>query len=116
LFFAMLLGAALQITNMFGDTLSEILVLNWVSRDFWVELCINYLLSQISETLFILTIPFFLRRFVSNKLWFFSMIVWVLRFALFEIQDQELFSSILRWIHLSNILRSLFWKSWQIVK
>jgi NHS family xanthosine MFS transporter len=28
LFFAMLLGAALQITNMFGDTLSEILVLN----------------------------------------------------------------------------------------
>jgi NHS family xanthosine MFS transporter len=27
--FAMLLWAALQITNMFGDTLSEILVLNW---------------------------------------------------------------------------------------
>jgi hypothetical protein len=32
--FAMLLGAALQITNMFGILLSEILVLILVSRDF----------------------------------------------------------------------------------
>jgi NHS family xanthosine MFS transporter len=54
------------------------------------------LLSQISETLFILTIPFFLRRFGIKQVMIFSMIAWVLRFALFgiEIQDQELFSNI----------------------
>ncbi len=40
-------------------------------------------ISQISETLFILAIPFFLRRFGIKQVMFFSMIAWVLRFGLF---------------------------------
>ena len=40
-------------------------------------------ISQISETLFILTIPFFLKRFGIKKVMLFSMIAWVLRFGLF---------------------------------
>ena len=42
-------------------------------------------LSQISETLFILTIPFFLKRFGIKIVMLFSMIAWVLRFAFFGI-------------------------------
>ena len=40
-------------------------------------------ISQISETLFILAIPFFLRRFGIKQVMLFSMIAWVLRFGLF---------------------------------
>lgn len=36
-----------------------------------------------SETLFILTIPFFLKRFGIKKVMIFSMVAWVLRFGLF---------------------------------
>ena len=39
-------------------------------------------ISQISETLFILTIPFFLRHFGIKKVMALSMIAWVLRFFL----------------------------------
>jgi NHS family xanthosine MFS transporter len=41
-------------------------------------------ISQISETLFILAIPFFLKRFGIKKVMLFSMIAWVLRFGLFS--------------------------------
>ena len=40
-------------------------------------------ISQISETLFILAIPFFLKKFGIKKVMLFSMIAWVLRFGLF---------------------------------
>ncbi|HET7898611.1 MAG TPA: MFS transporter, partial [Flavisolibacter sp.] len=40
-------------------------------------------ISQISETLFILAIPFFLRRFGIKQVMLISMIAWVLRFGLF---------------------------------
>ena len=41
--------------------------------------------SQISETLFILTIPFFLRRFGIKKVMLMSIFAWVFRFGLFAI-------------------------------
>jgi NHS family xanthosine MFS transporter len=41
-------------------------------------------ISQISETLFILTIPFFLKRFGIKIIMLFSMFAWVLRFAFFS--------------------------------
>jgi NHS family xanthosine MFS transporter len=40
-------------------------------------------LSQISETLFILAIPFFLKRFGIKQVMLISMLAWVLRFGLF---------------------------------
>jgi NHS family xanthosine MFS transporter len=40
-------------------------------------------ISQISETLFILAIPFFLKRFGIKKVMLISMLAWVLRFGLF---------------------------------
>jgi NHS family xanthosine MFS transporter len=43
--------------------------------------------SQISETLFILTIPFFLDRFGIKKVMLMSIFAWVLRFALFGLGD-----------------------------
>lgn len=85
--FAMLLGAALQITNMFGDTFIRDFGSNPIYKGtFGVEHSVFIIsLSQISETLFILTIPFFLKRFGIKQVMIFSMIAWVLRFALFGI-------------------------------
>ena len=41
-------------------------------------------ISQISETVFSLAVPFFLKRFGIKKVMLFSMIAWVLRFSLFS--------------------------------
>jgi NHS family xanthosine MFS transporter len=46
-------------------------------------------ISQVSETLFILTIPFFLKRFGIKKVMLFSMLAWVLRFGLFSYGNPE---------------------------
>jgi NHS family xanthosine MFS transporter len=84
--FSMFLGAALQLTNMYGDTF-----LNDFSKvpEYQDSFVIKYStiimsISQISETVFILTIPFFLKRFGIKKVMLFSMIAWVLRFGLFS--------------------------------
>lgn len=83
--FAMLLGAALQITNAFGGSFLE--SFNTTHPDtFGVKHPIVLLsISQMSETLFILTIPFFLRKFGIKKVMMISMFAWVLRFGLFSI-------------------------------
>ncbi|MBW7932687.1 MAG: MFS transporter, partial [Gemmatimonadaceae bacterium] len=44
-------------------------------------------ISQISETLFILTIPFFLQKFGIKKVMLLSMFAWVFRFGLFAVGD-----------------------------
>lgn len=83
--FAMFLGAALQITNMFGNPfLGDFGKTPEYAESFAVKHSnILISLSQISETLFILAIPFFLRRFGIKQVMLISMIAWVLRFALF---------------------------------
>jgi MFS transporter, NHS family, xanthosine permease len=83
--FAMLLGAALQLTNAYGDTFLHDFANIPVYKDL---VAVRYpaiimSISQISETLFILTIPFFLRKFGIKKVMIFSMVAWVLRFGLF---------------------------------
>lgn len=83
--FSMLLGAALQITNTFGTPF-----LSSFAQEYADSLAVRYptillSLSQISETLFILSIPFFLSRFGIKTVMLMSMLAWVLRFALFGI-------------------------------
>jgi NHS family xanthosine MFS transporter len=83
--FAMFLGAALQITNAFGGSFLESFKTT-LPDSFGVKHS-NLLLSisQISETLFILTIPFFLRKFGIKKVMLISIFAWVFRFGLFAI-------------------------------
>ena len=83
--FALLLGAALQLTNAYGDTFLHDFATVPVFKD---TLAVKYpaiimSISQMSETLFILAIPFFLRRFGIKQVMLFSMMAWVLRFGLF---------------------------------
>lgn len=83
--FSMFLGAALQLTNMYGDTyLSDFGKIPEFADSFIVkQSTIIMSLSQVSETLFILAIPFFLKRFGIKHVMLMSMLAWVLRFALF---------------------------------
>lgn len=84
--FSMFLGAALQLTNMYGDTfLNDFGKVPEYQDSFVIKYStIIMSISQISETVFILTIPFFLKRFGIKKVMLFSMIAWVLRFGLFS--------------------------------
>lgn len=84
--FAMFLGAALQLTNMYGDSyLDDFKNFPQYADSFVVKYStIIMSISQISETLFILAIPFFLKRFGIKKVMLFSMFAWVLRFGLFS--------------------------------
>ncbi|WP_411751340.1 nucleoside permease [Serratia sp. (in: enterobacteria)] len=80
--FAMLLGAALQITNTFGNPFLHDFSLNPLYQD---SLSVRYpsvllSLSQISEVFFILTIPFFLRKYGIKQVMLISMAAWTLRF------------------------------------
>jgi len=89
LIFAMLLGAALQLTNAYGDTFLHDFATEPQFKD---TLAVKYpaiimSISQISETLFILAIPFFLRRFGIKTVMVISMLAWFLRFGLFAYGD-----------------------------
>jgi NHS family xanthosine MFS transporter len=83
--FSMFLGAALQLTNMYGDAfLSDFANIPEYADSFVVKYStIIMSISQISETLFILAIPFFLKRFGIKQVMLISMLAWVLRFGLF---------------------------------
>lgn len=83
--FSLFLGAALQLTNMYGDTfLSDFGNIPKYADSFGVKYSTVILsISQISETLFILAIPFFLKRYGIKKVMLLSMFAWVLRFGLF---------------------------------
>lgn len=84
--FSMLLGAALQLSNMYGDA-----YLSSFPKDSIVEKysTIIYSISQVSETIFILTIPFFLRRFGMKQVMLFALIAWVLRYGFFAVGEQS---------------------------
>lgn len=84
--FSMLLGGALQLTNMYGDAYVDSFKEIPMYAD---SLVVKYStivisISQISETLFILAIPFFLKRFGIKKVMLISLFAWVLRFGLFS--------------------------------
>jgi MFS transporter, NHS family, xanthosine permease len=87
--FSMMLGAALQLTNMYGDAFLSGFSSNPAYKDSFVVKYSTIILSisQMSETLFILTIPFFLKRFGIKSVMLFAMLAWVLRFGLFAYGD-----------------------------
>lgn len=87
--FSMFLGGALQLTNAYGDVfLDEFKHFPKYADSFVVEYStIIMSISQISETLFILAIPFFLKRFGIKQVMLISMLAWVLRFGLFAYGD-----------------------------
>ena len=83
--FSMCLGAALQLTNAYGDVyLDDFKNVPEYANSFVIRYStIIMSISQISETLFILAIPFFLKRFGIKNVMLISMLAWVLRFGLF---------------------------------
>jgi NHS family xanthosine MFS transporter len=82
--FSTLLGVCLQITNMFADTYIHSFDKNPLyANSLAVKVpAVIISISQMSETLFILTIPFFLQRLGIKKVMIMSMVAWCLRFGL----------------------------------
>lgn len=87
LIFSTLLGCVLQISNMWGDQFLQSFG-DEFADSFVTEHSLVFLsFSMVSEALFILTIPWFLKMFGIKKVMLLSMIAWVLRFAFFGIGD-----------------------------
>lgn len=85
--FSMFLGISLQITNGFANPfISSFEAIAEYANTFGVQHSnILISLSQISETLCILLIPFFLRKYGIKKVMLIAMTAWVLRFGFFAI-------------------------------
>ena len=83
--FSMLLGASLQITNGYANPFITGFKEMPEFANTWGANNANAIISisQISETLCILLIPFCMRRFGIKKVMLISMSAWVLRFGLF---------------------------------
>ncbi|ORF45264.1 nucleoside permease [Gilliamella apicola] len=95
--FAMLLGAILQITNTFGGAFLHDFGKN---PEFKNSLIVQYpaillSVSQMAEVAFILTIPFFLKKFGIKKVIMISLIAWTIRFGLFAFGDPTPFGFVL---------------------
>ncbi|MGK9175032.1 nucleoside permease [Yokenella regensburgei] len=95
--FSMLLGAELQITNMFGNTFLHSFDANPLFADSFIVTHASVLMSisQISETVFILAIPFFLGRYGIKNVMLMSIVAWMLRFGLFAYGDPTPFGTVL---------------------
>lgn len=87
--FSMCLGAALQLTNAYGDVfLDEFKFFPKYADSLIVKYSTIILaVSQVSEALFILAIPYFLKRFGIKTVMLISMLAWVLRFAFLGLGD-----------------------------
>lgn len=87
--FSMFLGAALQLTNAYGDVFIDEFKFfpKYENLKVVQYSTIIMSISQISETVFILAIPFVLRKFGIKRVMLISMSAWVLRFGLFAYAD-----------------------------
>ena len=99
--FSLLLGAALQITNAFGGAFLDDFKQSYPDSFGVKHPNLLLSISQISETLFILTIPYFLHRFGIKRVMLMSMIAWVFRFGLFGIGNP---GDGLHWLVISMII------------
>jgi NHS family xanthosine MFS transporter len=87
LIFSMLLGCVLQISNMWGDGFLQDFRGEYPDSFVVKHSLVFISFSMVSEALFILSIPFFLKKFGIKKVMLLSMLAWVLRFAFFGIGD-----------------------------
>lgn len=87
--FSMLLGVSLQITNGYANPYISFFKGLPEFADAWAAQNANALISisQISETLCILLIPFCLKKFGIKGVMLMSMFAWVFRFGLFGFGD-----------------------------
>lgn len=85
--FSMLLGGCLQITNGYATPFIHSFAseAQYAGTFGVAHANILYSLSQISETLCILLIPFFLSRFGIKRVMLIAMLGWVLRFGFFAV-------------------------------
>ena len=83
--FSMLLGVSLQITNGFANPfITSFSAIPEYANTFGVQHANALIsLSQVSETLCILLIPFALKHFGIKRVMLIAMLAWVLRFGLF---------------------------------
>ena len=93
--FSLLLGGSLQLTNAYGDSFLQDATVFPVGELINNFSTIILSVSQISETLFILAIPFFMKRFGIKNVMLFSMLAWVLRFGLFGLADNSILGFVL---------------------
>ena len=88
--FSMLLGMCLQVTNGYATPfLSHFAGAGYADSFVANNSTLITSISQISEALCILMIPFFLRRFGIKIVMLISMLAWVLRFGLFGIGSPD---------------------------
>ena len=90
--FSMLLGASLQITNGYANTFLGSFGNNPQYADTFAVKNSNALISisQLSETLCILLIPFFMKRFGIKKVMLIAMFAWVFRFGFFGLGTPDM--------------------------
>ena len=90
--FSILLGASLQITNGYANMFLGSFAHNPLLADTFAVKNSNALLaiSQASETLCILLIPFCMRKFGIKKVILIAMFAWVLRFGFFGIGSPDM--------------------------
>jgi NHS family xanthosine MFS transporter len=99
--FAVLLGICLQITNSYGS-----MFIGSFAEGYPDSFAVRYnniflSISQISEALFILAIPFFMRRFGIKTVMLMSLGAWVFRFGFFGIGNP---GNGMIWLTLSMII------------
>jgi len=87
--FATLLGVVLQISNAWASVFMGSFTEKFPDSFVVTNSNTFIALSQVSEVLFILTIPFFLKKFGIKIVMILSMIAWFLRFGLFGIGSPE---------------------------
>lgn len=90
--FSMLLGASLQVTNGYANTFLGSFGADPALADTFAVKNSNALLaiSQASETLCILLIPFFMRKLGIKKVMLIAMFAWVLRFGFFGLGQPDM--------------------------
>ena len=90
--FSMLLGASLQITNGYANTFLGSFGENPEYANTFAVKNSNALISisQLSETLCILLIPFFMKRFGIKKVMLIAMFAWVFRFGFFGLGSPDM--------------------------